>query len=325
MEVFTDADLASLLPYDELIDHLRKAFRRGGQVPPRQVYTLGDKESSRLFGSMAASQEGAGIVFKLLTAFPANAEKGLPVLHTVVVLFDDRTGAPLGVFDGHGITRRRTAAASALAADYLARPDAKTLLVVGIGQQASYMAAAHATVRKIGRVLVWGRDLKKAPRVVEKIQNELGGAVATDVARDLEEAVRVADIITCATSSPDPLVRGEWLRAGTHVDLVGSFSPDMRESDDRLMQRARIYLDTRDACMAEAGDILIPLNNGVIKKSDIVGDLFDLTRAKVPGRQTSDEITLFKSVGTAIEDLAAADLACRKLGLMKPLTRPGPA
>jgi len=226
------------------------------------------------------------------------------------VLLDAETGAPTALLDGTALTLRRTAAASALAADLLARPDSAVHLMVGTGALAPHLIAAHAALRPIRETRIWGRDPQKAAALAARLAAIGISAIAV---ADLAEAARTADIVTCATLAAKPLIRGEWLRPGTHVDLVGGYTPQMREADDAAVRRARIYIDT-EAVLQEAGDIVQPLRTGVLAREAIVGDLFALARGECPGRRDPAEITLFKSVGTALEDLAAAELAVSRLG-----------
>ena len=210
------------------------------------------------------------------------------------------------------LTLRRTACASALAADYLARQDASRLVMVGAGALAPYLIRAHRAVRPIRSVTIWNHNSDKADALAAELKID---GVEIAASANLEAAVGTADIVSCATLSLDPLVMGAWLPAGCHLDLVGAFRPDMRECDDGAVTRARIYVDTREGAIVEGGDIAIPLANGTIKDTDVQGDLFDLTRGLVQGRSKDQEadITLFKSVGTALEDLAAAQLVMRNL------------
>jgi ornithine cyclodeaminase/alanine dehydrogenase-like protein (mu-crystallin family) len=226
------------------------------------------------------------------------------------VLLDAATGMPLALLDGTALTLRRTAAASALAADFLARRDSAVHLMVGTGALAPHLVAAHAATRPILQARIWGGDPRKAAALAARLVE--AGITAEPVA-DLEEAAAAADIITCATLAHRPLIRGAWLRPGTHLDLVGGYTPEMREADDAAIARARVYVDT-DAALREAGDILQPLRSGHLAQDQIVGDLFGLCRGICAGRRDPDEITLFKSVGTALEDLAAAQLALSRLG-----------
>jgi ornithine cyclodeaminase len=219
------------------------------------------------------------------------------------------TGEVVALLDGVALTLWRTAAASALAATYLARADASRMVMVGAGALAPMLIAAHASVRPVREVLIWNRNPDRAAALAATLNRPDLSVRATD---DLAGAVAAADIVSSATLSPDPLIRGDWLRPGTHVDLVGAFTPEMREADDRAVSRASVHVDTRGGAMKEAGDIVQPLAAGVLAESAIRGDLFDLAAGRAPGRGSREEITLFKSVGTAIEDLAAAALVYRR-------------
>ncbi len=258
-----------------------------------------------------AWRPGGPIAVKVVNVFPDNAARGLASVQGAVMLFDGTTGEALAAIDGPSLTVRRTAAASALAADYLARRDAGRLLVVGTGQLAPALARAHAAVRPIEPVEIWGRTPDKAKALADSLCAD--GMNASAVAA-LGDAVGRADIVTCATLARDPLIRGDWLHAGIHLDLVGSFTPGMREADDGVMRRARLFVDTRDGALAEAGELVQAIAAGAITPDDVVGELAELCRGEVAGRKSDDEVTLFKSVGTALEDLAAAELALARIG-----------
>ena len=207
--------------------------------------------------------------------------------------------------DGTALTAWRTACASALAARYLAREDASHLVMVGAGVLSAHLVRAHRTVRPITRVTLWNRTRSRAVSTAFALT---AAGIATAVADDLETAVREADIVSCATLSETPLVRGAWLKKGVHVDLVGAFTPKMREADDATVRRARVYVDSRASAPKSSGDIAIPLKKKILSLNDIQGDLYELCRGTAKGRKRKDEITLFKSTGIAIEDLAAAML-----------------
>lgn len=307
MRTITGAELRSVLHHRMLIERLRQSFRAGVEVPLRHHHTVptyGQHDSTLLL--MPAWEVGRSIGIKVVTVFPDNAASDLPAVQGVYLLLDGKTGVPQALIDGQALTKRRTAAASALAASYLARPDAERLLVVGTGALAPELVEAYAAVRPIRHVLVWGRNLEKARKVSSRFHRPKFRIEATD---DLEEAVRGADIITCATLAKEPLIRGDWLQPGQHLDLIGGFTPEMREADDECIRRARVFVDTREGACKEAGDITQPLAAGILTPDDIAGDLYDLTRGDRAGRRFHDQITLFKSVGTALEDLCAAQLA----------------
>ena len=314
MRVIGADEIHRLLDFPSLIDALRAMFCDGCEVPARHHHRVAAATAEGTPGTlllMPAWQAGRSLGVKIVTVFPDNArlpDKGLralPSVHGTYLLLDAATGVPVALLDGTALTLRRTAAASALAADYLARPDSAVHLMVGTGALAPHLVAAHRAVRPIRETWIWGRDPRKAAALASRLA--ASGITAVAVA-DLAEAVAAADIITCATLAREPLISGAWLRPGTHLDLVGGFTPDMREADDSAIGRARIYIDT-DAASREAGDIVQPLRSGHLAREQIVGDLFDLSRGNCRGRRDAAEITLFKSVGSALEDLAAAQLA----------------
>ena len=306
MRVISAAEVDSALEYRVLVERLRQAFRSGAETPVRHHHTVptwGDNDATLLL--MPAWQVGRHIGVKIVTVFPDNASRGLASVMGAYLLLDGKTGSPLALIDGPTLTVRRTAAASALAARYLAREDCERLLMVGTGSLAPHLILAHASVRPICNVLIWGRHPEKARRLASRLDRPKFRVAATE---DLEGAVRGAHVISCATMSKEPLIRGAWLQPGTHLDLVGAYRPDMRETDDDVIRASRLFVDTRDGALSEGGDLIQPLRDGVITEADIAGDLFDLTRGERAGRRFYDQITLFKSVGTAIEDLAAAQL-----------------
>ena len=213
------------------------------------------------------------------------------------------------MLDGRALSLWRTASVSALAASYLAREDAGRLLMVGAGALAPYLVQAHAAVRPLQRVLVWNRTPEHALRLALHLRKS---GLTADVTEDLEQAVRGADIICCATRASEPLIRGDWLGDGVHLDLVGSTEPDSRESDDDCIDRARLFVDSRGQALERAGDIVLPLRAGRMKDADIAADLFDLCRGEKAGRRYYNQVTLFKPVGTALADFAAASHVFRR-------------
>lgn len=307
--LYSAADVEAALDYPRLVEALRAAFRAEGEpMPVRQSYDVGTPEAPGHLLTMPAWRRGEAIGTKLVTIFPANAALGLGSVSSLYVLFDGRTGAARAILPGDELTNRRTGATSALASTYLSRPDSRTLLVVGNGHVAFHAAEAHCAVRPIARVLVHGRSAEKAAAFAEKLAGRLGTEREVRAISDLAEATAQADIIACGTTSREPLILGAHVRPGTHVDLVGAFTPQMRESDDALVAKSAVHGDTRGGVLAEAGDLLQPIASGAWSADRFRGDLHDLCAGKVPGRTSAEEITLFKSVGAAIEDLTAAML-----------------
>jgi ornithine cyclodeaminase len=312
MRFFDAAAVEAALGYPSLVDVLCAAFAKGAIAPLRHHHAIaldGRPEATLLlmpaWEAKAPGSPHAGryLGVKSVTVFPDNASLGKPAVLGTYLLLSAETGETVAVMDATRLTVWRTGAASALASRYLSRPDASRLAMIGAGALAPYLVRAHASVRPIREVAIWNRSRPRAEALASALAAAGMAAMVTD---DLEGAVRAADIVSAATLSHEPLIRGAWLKAGTHVDCVGAYRPGMRETDDEVVRRARIFVDTRAGAFSEAGDILQPLQAGVIGKEAIVADLFDLARGTVSGRRAPDEITFFKSVGAAIEDLAAA-------------------
>ncbi|MFZ6846242.1 ornithine cyclodeaminase family protein [Undibacterium sp. RuTC16W] len=300
--------LAQELTYAKLIPALRKAFTSDIVAPRRHVHTLSENPVSTLLLMPVWQTQGTTGV-KLVTVAPENHE--IPSVHAIFILFDTTTGVPLAMMDGEELTLRRTAAASGLASAYISRTDSEHLLMIGTGKLIPYLATAHCQVRPIKEITVWGRSQKKAEHSLRAIleQCELPKNIRLSVATDLSKAAAQADIISCATTSRQAIVTGHMVKAGTHLDLVGGFTPDMREVDDALMAKAQVFVDTYTGALSEAGDITQTLANAYLQRSAIVAELAELVSGRHPGRTDQPQITVFKSVGTAIEDLCAANLA----------------
>lgn len=278
-----------------LVEALRAAFRADVVAPERAVHELGPGASLLV---MPAWRDRGSFGVKLVDVDTART----PAVRACYVLSD--AAGVRALFDGAMLTARRTAAASALAADCLARPDARRLLMIGTGTLAPHLVEAHAAVRGIEEIGIWGRTPARAEELAAALTAR--GYAASTVA-SLPDAVASADIISIATTSTTALVHGADLSPGTHVDLVGAFRPDMCEADPEAFRRARVFVDTRAGALAEAGDLLQAIASGAITAGDIVADLADLCRSGVAARDDAGTITLFKSVGTAIEDLACAE------------------
>ncbi|MFO0993920.1 MAG: ornithine cyclodeaminase family protein [Hyphomicrobiales bacterium] len=301
MKFISAERVAELAPYGDLVEALRRGFASEIVTPVRHQHDLSPVSILLLMPAWSKAFTGLKTVYAKFD----NAAKGLPTITASYLLMDNDTGATVAMLDGTELTRRRTAAASALAASYLARPDSQTLLIVGAGALAPHFARAHAAVRPIKRILNYNRSLEKAAALARDLAKE---GFAASASEDLAAAAREADIVSCVTSSTAAIVKGAWLRPGTHVDLAGAFKPSMREVDGETIARARVFVDTREGAIAEAGDLIQAEAEGFFSMDRIEADLFDLCRGRVKGRETAEEITLFKSCGTAIEDLAAAEL-----------------
>ncbi|WP_370676793.1 ornithine cyclodeaminase family protein [Pleomorphomonas sp. PLEO] len=296
---------ASALDYPTLIAGLRRIFAAGVTAPLRHAHGLpraGEPDATLLM-MPAWMGDGSHGGVKIVNVVPGNAKRGLPAVTASYLLFDETTGAHVALFDGAALTGRRTAAASALAASYLARSDARTLLVVGAGHVGSEIPAAYRAVLPIDKVLVWNPTPARAERLVANLGRQ---GIDAEARTDLEAAVGEADIISCATLSTAPLIKGDWLKPGQHLDLVGSFTPEMREADDQALARGRVFVDG-PAAVIESGDIKGAMASGALK--EIAGTLYDLCGDRVEGRRSAADITVFKSVGLAVEDLAAARVA----------------
>jgi ornithine cyclodeaminase/alanine dehydrogenase-like protein (mu-crystallin family) len=304
---FSAGQVHAALGYTLLAEALRDAFREGCTAPLRHVHDVTGAGDRLLL--MPAWRPGKDLGVKLVTVFPRNRARGAATVSALYVLLDGATGHPRALIDGEALTLRRTAAASALASTYLSRKDSGTLLVIGTGALAPHMARAHCALRPIATLLLWGRSPARAQALALQLRDE--GLPARAIA-DLAQGLAQADIVSCATTATEPVVRGALVRSGTHVDLVGGFTREMREADDDLIARAEIFVDTYAGALREAGDLVQPLASGALARWRVRAELAELVAGTHPGRQRQDEITLFKSVGTALEDLCAARLVLER-------------
>ena len=314
MQQITQKQLAEVLDFSSLIDCLRQSFQKDITVPQRHHhdYPNPDEKSNSTLLLMPAWQNGEYLGVKIVTVSPGNGKYNLPAVQGAYLLFNARYGTPLAQIEAKALTSLRTAAASALASTFLSRAESRSMLMVGTGALAPQLIRAHTTVRPIRRVFVWGRRYQRAVALAEAIKAEEAG-FHIEAVRTIEEVIREADIISCATLSNDPLIYGDQLRVGQHLDLVGSFKPDMREADDETVRRSSIFVDSRQAAPAESGDLAIPIQRRILTRAAIKADLFDLCKGRHPGRRGEEEITFFKSVGHGLEDLAAAILAYQRI------------
>jgi alanine dehydrogenase len=317
MQFYNADEIHQALDFPGLVEALRTIFREGVEAVDRfalQEPLPNGKQNDWIF--LPAWQFGKYQGVKLVSVFPENEKRGIASVQGIYLLFDGTTGLPIACMDGAAITLRKTAANSALAATYLAREDATSLVMVGAGAMAPYLISAHCAVRPVSRIKIWNRSRQRADELVKEMQSGatsgLKAGAAIEVTEDLERAVGEADIVSCATMSTEPLVKGIWLSNGCHLDLVGGYRPEMREADDDAIRRARVFVDARFTTIPEAGDICQPLASGLLKESEIT-DTFQLVRGERPGRKSADEITLFKSGGGGHEDLGTAKYLLSKL------------
>lgn len=293
--------------FPDLISEIKKAFMSDEiLIPLRHHHDFPNLEmrasSTLLLMPAWHPNKSAGI--KVVTISPENSQFELPSVQGTYIYIDAKTGVLKAVLDAKELTAKRTAATSALASSFLSRKDASSLLMIGTGTLSKNLIKAHASVRAINQVYVWGRNFEKAQQIALDLKQE---TFTTTPIKDIADRVSEVDIISCATLSQTPLVLGKYIQTGQHIDLVGAYRPDMREADDEAIKKAIVFVDSMEGGRKESGDIVIPLKNGVITENDIKGDLFDLCKDNVSGRMNENEITLFKSVGHAIEDLAAAN------------------
>ncbi|MCJ8323001.1 MAG: ornithine cyclodeaminase family protein [Rhizobiales bacterium] len=297
----------SALPWLPLIDGIKEMFKVGCVMPIRHHHNIeitNEPDGTLLLMPAWSVDQYVGV--KMVMVIPGNSARGLPAISGSYLLSSAKTGELLAIMDGAELTVRRTAATSALAADFLARKDAKNLLIIGAGKLSLNLIQAHCKVRNIKSVNIWARRLEQAEEIAKQAIALGFNAQAISA---LKNSVQEADIISCCTLSQQPIVLGEWLKAGTHIDLVGAFKPNMRESDDEAVKISALFVDTREGALAEGGDVLFPIESGLIDKTHILADLKQLCLGQHSGRSNDHQITMFKSVGAALEDLAAAKLA----------------
>ncbi|MGH9134089.1 MAG: ornithine cyclodeaminase [Ilumatobacteraceae bacterium] len=295
------------LTFGPLIEHLRRAHRMSPPAVDRLLMSdgKGGDGARDHFLILAAWTPGDAMGVKVTTVFPGNPARpaGHPAVQALYVLLDGADGSPVALVDGTEMTYWKTAADSALGADYLARRDASKLLMVGAGGLAPHLIRAYLSVRPaIGQVLVWNRTAVKAAALADG----WSGPGEVSAVTDLEPAVRAADVVCCVTAASEPVVLGDWLRPGTHLDLIGGFTPEMRETDDEAVRRSHLFVDSRWFTIGQCGDLTGPFDRGVRSATDVEADLFDLASGRHPGRRTDDELTLFKSGGGGHLDLMAA-------------------
>jgi ornithine cyclodeaminase/alanine dehydrogenase-like protein (mu-crystallin family) len=324
MLILTADEVRKALPMNEAIEAMKKAYASlsngTAEVPLRTRLPIPDSEALSLFmPAYVRSQEGNALAVKIVSLFPTNPARGLAYIQAAVLAFDPETGQAIALLEGSSLTAIRTGAASGAAIDLLARPDSRVVAIFGAGAQGRTQSEAACTARQIETAFICDADQDKA-NLFAKEMKEKGFAREVRVASNSQEAVENADIICTATTSLKPVFEDAYIRPGTHISGVGSYTPDMQEVPAETLQRARIFLDSRSASLAEAGDLIQPLQAGLFDESHICGELGEVVSGKLPGRQSPDEITYFKSVGVAVQDAMAAQVAlsnARKKGIGK--------
>lgn len=309
MKIIDKEQVHDSLNFAVLIPLLKASFAKPFHMPQRQVHTLAPDDSNNHDAfALLPSWNDEVIGNKMFTYFPNNqAGHGLPGLFSKIMLFSRQTGKPLALVDGTSVTYWRTAAISALASQLLSRTDSQHLMLFGTGNLATYLLHAHISVRDLKKVTIWGRSAKKIQTLINEF-SLLYPYISFYMSLDLEQEIPYVDIICCATASKKPLFNGYWVSKGCHVDCLGNHMADARECDSALMARASVYVDSLVNTLNEAGELLIPIEEGVFKANDVVAELADMCKQPEVLRKSANEITLFKSVGTAISDLVAAYL-----------------
>lgn len=304
-----DSTAPQYLSYEDAIGRLDwrdavAALRQGHMLPPAEIRDVFLGPPTGTMMSRSAYIEGLGYGAKTFTVFDGNAARGLPTVQGAMLVFDSEHGAPQAIVDSRLVTEFKTAADSVLGASLLARPDSRHLLIVGAGTVAASLAKAYTAVMPgIERISVWARRAEKADELVAGL-----GHIDAElrVVADLPRAVGQADIVSAATMARQPVISGDWVRPGTHVDLIGAFKADMREADDSLIAKAALFVDSRATTLGHIGELMIPMASGVITADDVLGDFYDLIRPEGRRRLGGDEITLFKNGGGAHLDLMIA-------------------
>lgn len=301
-------DVETRLDMSTCVDGMRAAFEAlaGGvvQAPPRTVIRMADRPG--FFGAMPVYASGYGSAAKVMTIYPENHDSGMESHQGYILLFAEEHGEPLALIEAGSITEIRTAAVSALATDLLANTDASKLCVLGSGVQARSHVRAISCVRNLKEIQIWSRTSDHAHRFGEWARQETGLDIA--LRDDVEHALEGADIVCTVTAASEPIVEGDWMEDGCHLNAVGSFTPSARELDSATVKRSRLFVDSRDSALKESGDVLIPIEEGTLPADHIVGDLAELVTGSVTGRRHKDEVTVFKSLGLAVEDLVAAKI-----------------
>ena len=312
MKIISADEVHAALSYPELVDALQEAFAKDYKQPPRQVFLVDDADDNFDAFALLPAWNDKIIAVKAFTYFPSNTPP-YDLLYSKIMIFDRPHGEPLALVDGTTCTFWRTGGVSGLATRLLSRENSSTMLLLGTGNLSTYMIRANASVRPIEKIMVWGNPaglppVADAEAVIAAVEQELPD-IDFSVITDLEAACAEADIIVCATASPDILIRGAWIKEGTHLDFIGNHHADKRECDTEVITRGRVYVDSYVNAFKEAGEILVPIGEGVFNKEDVVAELAEMCSGKATLRTDDKEITVFKAIGQALTDLVAASMA----------------
>lgn len=308
-----DEEAKNLVTMEEAIEAVREAFKdlslKRAIMPLRGRIDVGGKGDFLAMPSYVPSLGALSI--KLVTVYPDNASRGLPLVNAVLISLDADTGVPELVIEANYLTAIRTGAASGVATDFLAREDSRSLAVIGCGVQGRMQALAVSKVRNLDTIVAYSRNPANVKRYVEEISRMVDAEVMP--AKSAEEAVKDADIVCTATTSTQPVLKREWIRDGTHINAIGSYKPDSRELDTDTVTSSKLVVDSLEACLSEAGDLIIPIREGRLKRESVHAEIGEIVAGIKPGREYYEEITVFKSVGLAIQDAAMASLVAKKL------------
>ena len=304
MKIFTPEQVHQTLSYPRFLDTLASTFGSDFTMPPRQLMPLAPEGPGHDAFAMLPAWNDEVIALKAFTYFPENQAPDLTV-YAQILLFDRTNGAPLALVDGTSVTYRRTAGVSALASRFLSRTGSEEMLLINTGRLAPFLIDAHASVRPLKRIRIWGRNSQKAIQLAKELGKDRPELEIT-ATTEIETGCASADLIVCATNSPEPLVQGAWVKPGTHTDFLGNHHPERSECDSELVEKASVWVDSKTNCFREAGEILLPIAEGKITAEHVLGDLAMLCCGEAPNRSSDHEITLFKSVGSALGDLAGA-------------------
>ncbi|MEQ3530239.1 ornithine cyclodeaminase family protein [Pseudoalteromonas sp. XMcav11-Q] len=307
MQIITRQEVADNLNYPSLIQALKQGFAQPAGTPTRQVFELDNSHNNHDAFAVLPAWNADVIGVKAFTYFPDNNQYDKASLYSKIMLFSRQFGEPLALVDGTEVTLWRTSAVSALAAEYLAPKHAKHLVFFGSGNLASYMINAHLSVRNYSKISIIARNSEKGRLLLELLSSQHQGVEFSLYQQATASVIASADVISCATGSHTPLFNGEWLSDGTHIDCIGNHHKDCREIDTTTVTKSRVFVDSRANVLNEAGELLLPISEGKFSPDKVVAELSEMTKNNL-GRSNENEITLFKSVGTALSDLIGAKL-----------------